>query len=230
MQRKILIIEDEKSLLDTLTLNLQLENYDVSTLTEGIDIVNQIIKIQPDLILLDIMLPNINGIDIYKELLKQKIKIPTIFLTAKNNIENKIEGLKLGADDYITKPFDLEELLLRINIVLKHSHQQKEVLNIYKFNNCEINFSTYIVLKLDGTRESISKREIALLKILIENKNTVISRDEILDKLWNKDENPSSRTIDNYILNFRKLFEKNQKNPSYFLSIRGVGYKFCDEI
>lgn len=225
---KILIIEDEKSLLDALTLNLQLENYEVFGLNNGKDALNQINIIKPDLILLDIMLPNVSGIDIFKEMLVLNINIPTIFLTAKNDIKDKIEGLKLGADDYITKPFDLEELLLRINKALKHQVIKNEIPSIYKFNNCEINFETYLVLNVDGKSEALPKREIALLKLLIENKNTVISRDTILEKLWHKDENPSSRTIDNYILIFRKLFELNQKNPKYFLSIRGVGYKFSD--
>lgn len=228
MLNKILIIEDEKSLLDTLTLNLQLENYEVFGLNTGKDAISQIIKIKPDLILLDIMLPNASGIDIFKEMLSLNIKIPTIFLTAKNDIKDKIEGLKLGADDYITKPFDLEELLLRLNKALKHHVNKNESQSIYKFNNCEINFETYLVLNIDEEFEALPKREIALLKLLIENKNTVISRDIILEKLWHKDENPSARTIDNYILSFRKMFESNQKNPKYFLSIRGVGYKFND--
>lgn len=229
MRFKILIIEDEKSLLDTLTLNLQLENFDVYPLTNSVNALDVIQNIKPDLIILDIMLPHMSGIDFYQTLLNQQIKIPTIFLTAKNNIKDKIEGLKLGVDDYITKPFDLEELLLRIHIVLKHATQKKDILTAYSFNQCEVNFETYLVLKQDQTTETLSKREIALLKLLIENKNTVISREEILNKLWTKDENSSSRTIDNYILNFRKMFETNQKQPTYFLSIRGVGYKFQDE-
>lgn len=229
MRFKILIIEDEKSLLDTLTLNLQLENFDVYPLTNSVNALDVIQNIKPDLIILDIMLPHMSGIDFYQTLLNQQIKIPTIFLTAKNNIKDKIEGLKLGVDDYITKPFDLEELLLRIHIVLKHATQKKDILTAYRFNQCEVNFETYLVLKQDQTTETLSKREIALLKLLIENKNTVISREAILNKLWTKDENSSSRTIDNYILNFRKMFETNQKQPTYFLSIRGVGYKFQDE-
>jgi two-component system alkaline phosphatase synthesis response regulator PhoP len=229
MRFKILIIEDEKSLLDTLTLNLQLENFDVYPLTNSVNALDVIQNIKPDLIILDIMMPHMSGIDFYQTLLNQQIKIPTIFLTAKNNIKDKIEGLKLGVDDYITKPFDLEELLLRIHIVLKHATQKKDILTAYRFNQCEVNFETYLVLKQDQTTETLSKREIALLKLLIENKNTVISREEILNKLWTKDENSSSRTIDNYILNFRKMFETNQKQPTYFLSIRGVGYKFQDE-
>lgn len=226
MSFKILVIEDEQSLLETLKLNLELENYKVDTLNSGENALSHIKKAQPDLILLDIMLPVLSGMEIYKQLKNSGSTTPVIFLTAKNNVQDKIEGLKLGADDYITKPFDLEELLLRINNVLKRNQPQKQESGIFKFNACEINFSTFQVFTREGKTEDLSKREIALLKLLVDNLNNVVSRDEILEKLWSKDENPSSRTIDNYILNFRKLFEANQKEPVHFLSIRGVGYKF----
>jgi two-component system alkaline phosphatase synthesis response regulator PhoP len=173
------------------------------------------------------MLPALGGIEIYKLLKDLNINIPVIFLTAKNNVKYKIEGLKLGADDYITKPFDLEELLLRIQNVLKRNYPQKNEVAVFKFDTCEINFSNFQVISRHGKTEDLSKREIALLKLLTDNLNQVVSRDEILNKLWTKDEISSSRTIDNYILNFRKLFELNPKEPTYFLSIRGVGYKFC---
>ena len=227
MPIKVLIIEDELALQQTLKLNLELENYQVETCNSGGDAISMITKFNPDLILLDIMLPVIGGIEIYKQLKDLKINIPLIFLTAKNNVQDKIEGLKLGADDYITKPFDLEELLLRIQNVLKHNYQKKENASSFKFNNREINFATFEIITQEGNTEGISKREMALLKLLTDNVNNVVSRDEILDKLWAKDEVSSSRTIDNYILNFRKLFEINPKEPVHFLSIRGVGYKFC---
>ncbi len=226
MSFKILVIEDEQTLLETLKLNLELENYVVETCNSGATAIEQIKQFKPDMILLDIMLPVLSGVEIYKKLKTEAITVPVIFLTAKNNVQDKIEGLKLGADDYITKPFDLEELLLRINIVLKRNVPQKQESSVFKFENCEINFSTFQVIDIEGKTEDLSKREMALLKLLIDNLNNVVSRDEILDKLWTKDENPSSRTIDNYILNFRKLFEVNQKEPVHFLSIRGVGYKF----
>ena len=227
MSFKILIIEDELALQQTLKLNLELEGYQTYTCGNGGDAIYQVKKNRPDLILLDIMLPIISGIEIYKELKKLNIQTPVIFLTAKNNVQDKIEGLKLGADDYITKPFELEELLLRIHNVLKRNAPQKQDVNIFKFDGCEINFATFQIKTREGKTEDLSKREIALLKLLVDNVNNVVSRNEILDKLWTKDENPSSRTIDNYILNFRKLFEINQKEPIHFLSIRGVGYKFC---
>lgn len=227
MPIKVLIIEDELALQQTLKLNLELEKYQVDTCSSGGDAISTIKNFNPDLILLDIMLPVIGGIEIYKQLKDLKINTPVIFLTAKNNVQDKIEGLKLGADDYITKPFDLEELLLRIQNVLKHNYPKKNETSIFKFENGEINFSTFQVITKEGKIEDISKREMALLKLLTDNINNVVSRDEILDKLWAKDEVSSSRTIDNYILNFRKLFEKNPKEPIHFLSIRGVGYKFC---
>ena len=227
MTIKILIIEDELALQQTLKLNLELENYQVDTCSSGGDAISVIKNFNPDLILLDIMLPVIGGIEVYKQLKDLKINTPVIFLTAKNNVQDKIEGLKLGADDYITKPFDLEELLLRIQNVLKHNYPKKNENSVFKFDACEINFSTFQVITKEGTTEDISKREMALLKLLIDNINNVVSRDEILDKLWAKDEVSSSRTIDNYILNFRKLFEENPKEPIHFLSIRSVGYKFC---
>lgn len=227
MSFKILIIEDELTLQQTLKLNLELEGYQAFTCGSGGDAISQVKKNNPDLILLDIMLPVLSGIEIYKQLKNEQISTPVIFLTAKNNVQDKIEGLKLGADDYITKPFDLEELLLRIHNVLKRNTPLKQDSIIFKFDGCEINFSTFQIINREGKTEDLSKREMALLKLLADNINNVVSRDEILDKLWTKDENPSSRTIDNYILNFRKLFEVNQKEPIHFLSIRGVGYKFC---
>jgi two-component system alkaline phosphatase synthesis response regulator PhoP len=227
MSIKVLIIEDELTLQQTLKLNLELESYVVAVCTSGEEAVSTVNKFNPDLILLDIMLPVLGGIEIYKQLRDLKINTPIIFLTAKNNVQDKIQGLKLGADDYITKPFDLEELLLRIQNVLKRNYTKKNDISTFKFAGCEINFSTFQVITNEGRTEDISKREMALLKLLTDNLNNVVSRDEILDKLWTKDEVSSSRTIDNYILNFRKLFEINPKQPIHFLSIRGVGYKFC---
>lgn len=225
MVSKVLIIEDEISLQETLKLNLELEGYQVQTYSSGLNAIANIESFSPDLILLDIMLPVMSGIEIYKEIKHQNIITPVIFLTAKHDVKDKIEGLKLGADDYITKPFDLEELLLRINIVLKR-YKNNTTSDLFNFGNCEINFATFEVKTVSGTVETLSKRELALLRLLVDHLNNVVSRDLILEKLWTKDENPSSRTIDNFILNFRKLFEVNPKEPVYFQSIRGVGYKF----
>ena len=227
MASKILIIEDEINLQETLKFNLELESYEVETCSSGADALPQAKRFLPDLILLDMMLPVFNGMEVYRQLKDNNLNIPIIFLTAKNSVHDKIEGLKLGADDYITKPFDLEELLLRVNNVLKRNRPTIAVVDLFKFNGCEINFATFEVKTVHNDTETLSKREMALLKLLSQHLNSVVSRDLILEQLWTKDESPSSRTIDNYILNFRKLFEINPKEPIHFLSIRGVGYKFC---
>ncbi|MBA2612527.1 MAG: response regulator transcription factor [Bacteroidetes bacterium] len=222
----IFIVEDEESLAKAIELNLQLENYKVTIAKSG----NQALSFFTsnfnaiNLVLLDVMLPEINGFDLCKEFKKLNPAVPIIFLTAKNQIADKIEGLKLGADDYITKPFDLEELLLRISNLIKRT--QKASPPVFNFDNCSINFDTFEIVDISGSHSTLSKREIGLLKLLTENANKVISRDEIIEKLWDINENASSRTIDNYILNFRKYFEANPKEPVHFHSIRGVGYKF----
>lgn len=225
---RIFIVEDEENLANTIALNLQLEHYDVHIARTGSEALKTFSSLQSSLslVLLDVMLPDINGFDLCKEFRLINATVPVIFLTAKNQTSDKIEGLKLGADDYITKPFDLEELLLRINNLIKRS--KKEKATVYSFDGCEINFTTYEIIDIQQARQTLSKREIGVLELLTGNVNKVISRDEIIEKLWDADENASSRTIDNYILNFRKYFEKNPKEPKHFHSIRGVGYKFID--
>jgi two-component system alkaline phosphatase synthesis response regulator PhoP len=228
MQSKqhIFLVEDEESLANTIALNLQLENYEVNIARSGSEALKKFTKNSSNinLVILDVMLPDIHGFDLCKEFKTLNPAVPVIFLTAKNSTSNKISGLKLGADDYITKPFDLEELLLRVGNLLKRT--QKEGSIVYRFGNCEINFNTYEVIDIKGKKHSLSKREIGLLELLTGNENKVISRDEIIEKLWAVNENASSRTIDNYILNFRKYFEENPKEPKHFHSVRGVGYKF----
>ncbi len=223
------IIEDEQSLASVLKLNLELENYKTIVSKTGNSALEDFNKHKQNihLVLLDVMLPDVNGFEICKQIKQYSPTTPVIFLTAKNQTINKVEGLKLGADDYITKPFDLEELLLRIANLIKRTHpdntsQQTEI----KFNNCQINFETFEISDVLGSKRTISKREIGLLQLLTQNANKVISRNEIIEKLWDINENASTRTIDNYILNFRKWFEVNPKQPVYFHAIRGVGYKF----
>jgi len=229
-QVNILIVEDEESLANTLALNFKLENYQVLIASTGKDALSTFSKNASNLnlVLLDVMLPGISGYDLFTEFKKINNLVPIIFLTAKNQSSDKITGLKLGADDYIVKPFDLEELMLRVKNVLKRNMPENESHALFSFGDCNINFETYEIKDTHGTVCTLSKREIGLLKLLTTNVNKVISRDEIIDSLWESDENASSRTIDNYILGFRKHFEKNPKNPLHFLSIRGVGYKFVN--
>ncbi len=226
--KRILLVEDEEHLLKTIQLNLELEGYSVTTAVTGIEALKEFRKNDFDLVVLDVMLPEINGFDVCEEIRKENTQLPVLFLTAKSSSSDRVQGLKLGADDYLTKPFNLEELLLRVQILLRRNKNAspEKALESYAFGGNEINFVTYEIKGVDGRQIEITKREIALLKLLIERAGKVVSREDILDAVWGEDVFPSSRTIDNYILAFRKYFEKNQKEPKHFHSIRGVGYKF----
>lgn len=226
MKANILLVEDEEALAQTLSLNLELENYKVFIAKNGSSALKNFNDHQHllHLVLLDVMLPEINGFDLCLQFKKINPKVPVIFLTAKDLSTEKITGLKLGAEDYITKPFELEELLLRIQNVIKRNPITRS--KVFIFGSCSINFDTFEVTDNSGKAHELSNREIGLLKLLTENENKVISRDQIINELWDVNENASSRTIDNFILGFRKYFEENPKEPKHFHSIRGVGYKF----
>jgi len=228
--KNILLVEDEEHLLKTIQLNLELENFTVTTAVTGTEAIKKFRTNKFELVILDVMLPEINGFDICEEIRKENKHLPILLLTAKNSSSDRIQGLKLGADDYLTKPFNLEELLLRVHNLLKRNTYQFTIPQdeLYKFGENEINFITFEIKGVNKKKIEITKREIALLKLLIKRCGQVISREEILDEIWGAEAFTSSRTIDNYILSFRKYFEKMPKEPKHFHSIRGVGYKFIN--
>lgn len=219
----ICIVEDEASIADAIQLNLELDGYEVTLLRDG-EVAQNIFEkdINFDLIILDVMLPNVNGIDLCK-FIRTKSNVPILFLSAKGTTQDRIEGLKAGGNDYLPKPFDLEELLLRIAILTKSTAtNDQEIIGKH-----EVNFKTFTVTNIESKEViELSRKEIALLKLFFSKQGEVISREEILDKIWGANQNPTSRTIDNYILNLRKILEENPKNPQFIHSIRGVGYKF----
>ncbi|MEJ6775907.1 MAG: response regulator transcription factor [Crocinitomicaceae bacterium] len=226
--RKICVVEDESSLSEMIRLNLELEGYHVTVFSTGTKAQECFSgPISFDLIILDVMLPGHSGVDLCKQI-RQKSQIPILFLSAKGTTSDRIEGLKAGGNDYLPKPFDLEELLLRVGVLILPGLDESEIIeaNIGGFS---VNFKTFEVVR-QSTKEShsLSKKEVALIQLFITKNGEVISRAEILDKVWGKDQFPTTRTIDNYILNFRKIFEKDTKHPEYFHSIRGVGYKFTN--
>lgn len=222
---KICIVEDERSLIELIQLNLELEGYEILTFSNG-KLASEHFKtdLNFDLIILDVMLPVISGLDLCREI-RQISSVPILFLSAKGTTYDRIEGLRIGANDYLPKPFDLEELLLKVKI-LTFGTQNKNEISIIEIGNFVVNCSSYEVKHYEQTVHTFSKREIALIRLFKEKEGQVISRDEILDKIWGKDQFPTTRTIDNYILAFRKIFELDPKNPKHFFSIRGVGYKF----
>lgn len=230
MEKRILLVEDEEHLVDVMKLNLELEGYAVKVAEDGVEALDLWQSQRFDLILLDVMLPNVDGLTVCETIRLKDEEIPILILSARGGNSDKVLGLKAGADDYLLKPFNLEELLLRISILIKKADKlrtnRSSVDTEFNFGNNSINFTTFDYKGVNDQNGQLSARETHLLKLLIERKNEVVSRDLILELIWGVDVYPSTRTIDNYLLNFRKYFEVDPKNPKFFHSVRGVGYKF----
>lgn len=228
MQR-ILVIEDEVSLLDGLRDNLEAEGYAVSAASTGKDGLEKALKEEINLVLLDIMLPGMSGFDVCKEIKSKKLRLPVIMLTAKAKEPDKILGLELGADDYITKPFSINELLARIKAVLRrveiHEDAKRKKIDSYEFGNVRLDFSKLEGYK--GTKKlNFSKREFDILAYMIKRKGEVISRNDLLDVVWGYEVFPSTRTVDNFMARIRKQIEDKPSKPNYIHSVRSAGYKF----
>jgi len=229
IQPRILLVEDEETLIEAVKLNLELDGYEVETAATGTEALKKFRQQRFNLVILDIMLPELDGYKVCQTIRVSDSELPILFLTAKDTSNDKVMGLKLGADDYLTKPFNLEELLLRVKVLVRHSFKgtkQESDTHLFRFDGNEINFTTYMAKGKNQNSIRLTKREAALLKLLIDRKNEVVSRKEILETVWGYDVFPTTRTIDNFILTFRKYFEDDSRNPKYFHSIRGVGYKF----
>ena len=231
IKHTILLVEDELHLHEALKLNLTMEGYEVSSAYDGPKALQQIQGASFDLIILDIMLPGIDGYSIIETVRIHNNNTPILILSAKNTSANRVQGLKIGADDYMTKPFNLEELLLRVSKLIQKSGVNKAVQNNlahYSFSGNTVHFTLLEATLYNGEKIHLTKKEAMLLKLLMENKNTIITRERILQSVWGYNVFPNTRTIDNFILNFRKYFELDPKLPLHFISIRGVGYKFQD--
>jgi DNA-binding response OmpR family regulator len=222
--QKILIVEDQVDLANGLEINLKKEGYKVLKTGTGEEAIQMAIRDLPDLIILDIMLPGISGLDVCRELRQKSIKIPIIMLTAKSEEVDRVIGLELGADDYITKPFSLRELLARIRVCLRRQPQQADIPR-YRFGNVEIDFEKYRVTVRNKPVE-MTQKEVELIRYMIRNRDTVLSRDRLLDEVWGYDSYPTTRTVDTHILKLRKKLEDDPANPKYILSVYGGGYKF----
>jgi two-component system, OmpR family, alkaline phosphatase synthesis response regulator PhoP len=225
----ILLVEDEENLQEALKLNLELEGYEITGAYDGAEALQAVQKEYFNLIILDVMLPEIDGITVCETIRLSNPDIPILILSAKNSSADRVLGLKKGADDYLTKPFNLEELLLRVNNLIKKSERlssKEPIPDVYNFGKNKIDFKASEAFTKTGEKVTLTKKEIMLLKLLIENKNEVVTREKILQVVWGYNVYPTTRTIDNFILNFRKYFEEDSRDPKYFHSVRGVGYKF----
>jgi len=226
MNKKILIIEDEQDLIRGLKLNLSDEGYDIDWAVNGKEGLRKAMEESPDLIILDIMLPEMNGLDVCRVLRQKNINIPVIMLTAKGEEIDKVVGLEIGADDYMTKPFSIRELIARIKARLRSAEREtdKELIS-YSFGDTELDFIRFKA-KRKGEEIEFTSLELEILKYFIYHKGEVVSRDDLLDKIWGYESYPTTRTIDNHILKLRKKIEVDPSHPRYILSVYGGGYRF----
>ena len=220
----ILLAEDEENLRNIITFNLQQAGYKVYPAKNGQEALDIFLekKTQLHLALLDVSMPKINGFEVCERIKHSDKNFPVFFLTVRKDRDDRIYGLKLGADDYLSKPFDLEELLLRIKKILA----RYEIENICFINHRQVNFNTLTVTLPNGQTQTLSIKEAALLKYFLQHKNKALSRQDILKAVWDKTDEGSYRTIDNMVVLYRKLFEEDSRHPKYFLSIRGLGYVY----
>lgn len=222
---RILVAEDEASIRMPVLVNLELEGYQIAAAENGQQTIDLLKESSYDLLILDLMMPIKSGEDVLVEIRKSGNEIPVIIMSAKDSPEDRILGLKAGAIDYITKPFIIEELLIRVRNILQ-SQAPKTENTSYIIEGRTIDFKSLTISHPSMDMINVTAKEARLLELFVSQPDEVLSRDLIMSKVWNSHENPSSRTIDNFITQFRKYFEPDPKNPKYFMSIRGVGYMF----
>jgi two-component system alkaline phosphatase synthesis response regulator PhoP len=226
MKKHILIVEDEAHLAEALSHNLGFEGYTTTVAHDGEEGLELAQTIQFDLVILDIMMPKLDGLEVCRRLRATGNRVPILFLTAKSSDADRLLGLKVGADDYLAKPFLLEELILRIQGIFRRQEwygAPPEEQEVFRFDGNEINFRTYEATA-KGRTVRLTEKECMLLKLLVERRSQVVSRKEILERVWGYRFSTSSRTIDNFIVRLRRYFETDPKQPKFIQSVRGVGY------
>jgi DNA-binding response OmpR family regulator len=230
MKNRILIIEDDKNMAMGLVFNLQSEGFEVTHCLDGEAGLAALAADRYDLLVLDWMLPGADGLEVLRELRKKNVSVPVLLLTARDTKEDIVEGLDSGADDYLAKPFDLNVLMARIRSLLRSRAwlTQKEAVKEARFGNAYINFETFEA-EVGGKQVKLSYKEAMIMKLFWEKKGQIITREELLQKVWGIEGYIQSRTVDNHIVQLRKIFEENPKNPRLILSIHGTGYKFVGQ-
>jgi len=230
-ENKILLVEDEETLAIGLEFNLTEEGYSVVWAKDGKVALDLFYSQEFDLIILDIMLPYISGFEVAKKVREKSPQMPILILSARSGVEDRVKGLELGADDYLAKPFHLQELLLRIKGMLKRKLWYKDAASVqpaYSFGDNKINFENLECQTADS-QIRLTQQEAMVLKYLIDNKGKIVSRKELIEKVWHMNPDIETRTVDNFIVRLRKYFEPDPANPVYFKSIRGAGYMFDTE-
>ena len=224
---KILIVEDEPDMVLGLKDNFEFEGYEVTTATDGQQGLERARAMKPDLIVLDVMLPKMSGLEVCKTLRGEGWEGPILMLTARGQEIDKVVGLELGADDYVTKPFSIRELLARVRAILRRTEGKKHRLDRYRFGEVELDFEAYRA-KRAGEPLDMSPREFELLRYLIERKGETVSREKLLEDVWGYESYPSTRTVDTHIAKLRAKIGDSGSEPRHILTIHGQGYKFVD--
>lgn len=229
--KKILLVEDEKHLAKGLTFNLKKEGYKVTLAEDGVAAIDCLGEEEFDMMILDLMLPKMGGMEVIKKVRETNIRFPVLILTAKTTDEDRTLGFEAGADDFLTKPFHLPELLLRVKGILRRKDWYEEPvrnLEYFEFDNMWVDFKTGKAKGLEG-EFFLTTKEVLVMNLLVANRGKVVTREELLDKVWGYSPNTETRTVDNFISRLRKYFEKKPQKPRYIVTVREKGYQFTDE-
>jgi DNA-binding response OmpR family regulator len=229
--KKILLVEDEKHLAKGLTFNLKKEGYKVTLAEDGVAAIDCLGEEEFDMMILDLMLPKMGGMEVIKKVRETNIRFPVLMLTAKTTDEDRTLGFEAGADDFLTKPFHLPELLLRVKGILRRKDWYEEPvrnLEYFEFDNMWVDFKTGKAKGLEG-EFFLTTKEVLVMNLLVANRGKVVTREELLDKVWGYSPNTETRTVDNFISRLRKYFEKKPQKPRYIVTVREKGYQFTDE-
>ena len=224
---KVLIIEDEPNMVVGLKDSCEYEGYEVAVARDGKEGLEKAATEKPDIILLDVMLPLMSGIDVCRTLRTRGIEIPILMLTARSQEIDKVVGLEVGADDYVTKPFSIKELLARIRAHLRRAAKQVVEIESFTFSDVELNFKKYAARK-GGQALDLSAREFEILRYLIRRRGEIVTRDQLLDEVWGYESTPVTRTVDNHIARLRQKIEQNPSEPQHIITVHRLGYRFVE--
>ena len=224
---RILIVEDEPAMVSGLRDNFEFEGYDVITAADGVEGLGRALKDSPDLVVLDVMMPRMSGLDVCKQLKAKKPALPIIMLTARGQEVDKVVGLELGADDYVTKPFSIRELLARVKAVLRRAQGAAKDQESYSFGDVEVNVRSCRVIRA-GRPVEFSAKEFELLKYFLSHPGETVTRDRLLEDVWGYERYPTTRTVDAHIVRLRQKLEPKPEEPRFILTVHGMGYKFVN--
>jgi two-component system alkaline phosphatase synthesis response regulator PhoP len=223
---RILVVDDETHLADGIRENLAAEGYETAVAYDGAEGLEMIRTGGFDLVLLDVMMPKMDGIELCATARREGLQVPVLFLTVKGAPEDRVRGFEAGGDDYLLKPFHLKELLLRVAAILRRSRWYEQADASLAFGGNSVDFKTYRARSWDGTEHELTHKEAMILKVLADREGEIVPREDILDRVWGYEVFPSTRTVDNFIVRLRKRFERNPEEPEHFHTVRGVGYRF----